>query len=98
MLTVKQAAAVLNVSPGLVYALCATGRIIHERYGLGRGTIRIEDSALAEFRAGARPTPRAAPTVSRAASPAAPYAHLDAYRLANAWRERGVELPYPPQR
>ena len=41
MLTVKQAAEILNVSPGLIYALCAQGKLVHERYGLGRGTIRI---------------------------------------------------------
>ncbi len=53
MLTVKQAAEILSVSPGLIYALCAQGKLEHERYGLGRGTIRIAESALIAFRAGA---------------------------------------------
>lgn len=50
MNTVKQAAERLGVSAGLVYALCATGRLRHERHGLGRGTIRIPDDALDEYR------------------------------------------------
>lgn len=50
MLTVKQAAEKIGVSAGLVYGLCAAGKIRHERFGLGRGTIRIPDEAMDEFR------------------------------------------------
>jgi excisionase family DNA binding protein len=50
MLSVKQAADRLGVSTNLVYALCARGKIAHERYGLGRGTIRIAEEALEEYR------------------------------------------------
>lgn len=50
MMTVKQAAQELGVSPSLVYGLCTNGRIRHERYGLGRGTIRITPAALDEYR------------------------------------------------
>jgi excisionase family DNA binding protein len=50
MLTVKQAADVLGVSSALVYALCASRRIRHERHGLGRGTIKIPEDAIAEYR------------------------------------------------
>lgn len=94
MLTVKRAAEILNVSPGLVYALCAQGKLEHERYGIGRGTIRITESALADFRTGARGTSRHR-TVSRSS---AVFKHLDRERLTQAWRERGVELPFLPQR
>jgi excisionase family DNA binding protein len=48
--TVKEAADRLNVSPALVYALCAEGKLAHERYGLGRGTIRISEEALEAYR------------------------------------------------
>jgi excisionase family DNA binding protein len=54
VLTVKQAAERLGVSAALVYALCAAGRIRHERYGLGRGTIRISAEAMEEYRAASR--------------------------------------------
>ena len=54
MLTVKQAAENLGVSVALVYALCAAGKIRHERYGLGRGTIRISEEAVEEYRAASR--------------------------------------------
>lgn len=50
MLTVKQAAERLRISPALLYALCAAGKIRHERHGLGRGTIRITQEALDEYR------------------------------------------------
>jgi excisionase family DNA binding protein len=43
MLSVKQAAEKLGVSAKLVYSLCAGGKIVHERHGLGRGTIRIAE-------------------------------------------------------
>jgi excisionase family DNA binding protein len=49
MLTVKHAADRLNVSIKLIYALCASGRLEHVRYGLGRGTIRISEEALRRF-------------------------------------------------
>jgi excisionase family DNA binding protein len=45
-LSVKQVARKLNVSPSLVYALCAAGRLAHHRIGLGRGVIRIEAGAI----------------------------------------------------
>lgn len=49
-MTVKQAAERLEISPGLVYALVASGKIRHERHGLGRGAIRITEEALEEYR------------------------------------------------
>jgi excisionase family DNA binding protein len=52
VLTVKQAAERLGVSPGLVYGLCAARQIRHERHGLGRGAIRIPEAALDEYRRG----------------------------------------------
>lgn len=51
LLTVKQAADALGVSPSLVYGLCAARRIRHERHGLKRGSIRIPEDAIEEYRA-----------------------------------------------
>ena len=68
MLTVRGAADQLRVSSALVYALCARGRIAHERYGLGRGTIRISEDWIESYRASNRATPRPEP-----AAPAAPF-------------------------
>jgi excisionase family DNA binding protein len=48
--TVKLAAAKLGVSPSLVYGLLAAGKIRHSRYGVGRGTIRITQEALDEYK------------------------------------------------
>ena len=50
MFTVKQAAKELSISVSLVYALVATGKIRHERHGIGRGVIRIPKEALDEYR------------------------------------------------
>ena len=50
MLTVKQVAKQLGISPSLVYGLCSAGKIRHERHGLGRGCIRIPAEALDEYR------------------------------------------------
>ena len=48
-MTVKEVAIRLEVSRSLVYSLCSAGKILHERYGLGRGCIRISEEALADF-------------------------------------------------
>jgi excisionase family DNA binding protein len=50
MLTVRECSKAMGISQALVYALCASGKIRHERHGLGRGTIRISEEALAEYR------------------------------------------------
>jgi excisionase family DNA binding protein len=50
MLTVKQAAEKLSVSPTLVYSLVSQRLIRHERIGVKRGVIRIPDDALDEYR------------------------------------------------
>lgn len=51
-LSVRLAAAKLGVSPSLVYALCRAGVIPHARHGRPgkRGTIRIDEAALEEYR------------------------------------------------
>jgi excisionase family DNA binding protein len=49
MLTVKQVAALLNISATCVYQLVATGRLPNHRIGVGRGAIRIDDSDLLAY-------------------------------------------------
>ena len=49
LLTVREAADRLRCSRGLVYALCLQGKLEHHRLGLGRGTIRIQEAAIASF-------------------------------------------------
>jgi excisionase family DNA binding protein len=64
VLSVKQAADAMGISSTLVYALCQAKKIRHERHGLGRGTIRIPEGAINEYRerctvaiTGAKPLP-----------------------------------------
>lgn len=45
-MTVPEAAKLLGIKPSTVYALCAARRLAHARYGLGKGTIRIEPADL----------------------------------------------------
>lgn len=61
LITVKEAARRLNVSRGLVYALVRAGKIRHERHGTGRGTIRIDETALDDYRRAAAVTPAGLP-------------------------------------
>ncbi|RCS42291.1 DNA-binding protein [Bremerella cremea] len=49
-LTVKQAAAYLNVSPKTIYAACESKALRHLRIGEGRGTIRINKADLEDFK------------------------------------------------
>jgi excisionase family DNA binding protein len=48
--TVIEAAAELGVSRNLVYLLCQSRKIRHERHGLGKGKIVIPADALEEYR------------------------------------------------
>lgn len=52
MLSVKVAAERLNLSRSLVYELCRLGLLRHTRHGRPgcRGTIRISDEALDDYR------------------------------------------------
>jgi excisionase family DNA binding protein len=50
LLTVQETAALLGISLAIVYGLCARKLIRHERHGMGRGTIRIPEDALGEYR------------------------------------------------
>jgi excisionase family DNA binding protein len=60
MLTVKQVAARLALSPSQVYALCASGRLAHHRFGgQGRGAIRVTEEQLASFVEASVFTPKA---------------------------------------
>jgi excisionase family DNA binding protein len=69
--SVAEAARELGVSTSTVYGLCGRKRLRHERIGLGRGTIRIPQDGLEEYRGsvtvrveqGAAPKPTPAPKV-----------------------------------
>lgn len=63
MVTVKQAAARLTVSPSLVYAMVATGKLPAVRLGNGRGTIRIAVADLDRLLDGAKVAPPASPAL-----------------------------------
>jgi excisionase family DNA binding protein len=64
MLKVKEAAQKLGISISLVYGLCAAGRLRHERFGIGRGTIRIPEDALEAYRRAAEVNAPAAPAIA----------------------------------
>jgi excisionase family DNA binding protein len=49
LLTVKQSADRLGVSPGLVYSLVAGHKLRFVRVGNGRGRIRIPEDAIDEY-------------------------------------------------
>ena len=49
LLTVKEAAPRLRLSPTSVYALCAAKKLRHQRVGVGRGKILIPPDAITEY-------------------------------------------------
>ena len=53
MLTVKQVAEKLGVSPTTVYGLCQRRKLRHLRVGLGRGAVRVDEKDLDEYLEGA---------------------------------------------
>ena len=50
--SVRETAKDLAVSVATVYGLCSRRLIRHQRIGLGRGTIRIPEDAIEEYRRG----------------------------------------------
>jgi excisionase family DNA binding protein len=49
LLSVREVAALLPLSAAAVYALCAAGRLSHDRVGCGRGAIRVQRDDLADY-------------------------------------------------
>ncbi|MHB8866459.1 MAG: helix-turn-helix domain-containing protein [Pirellulaceae bacterium] len=49
LLTVRDVARVLKISIASVYAIVAEGKIACHRVGTGRGSIRFEESDLADY-------------------------------------------------
>ena len=49
LLTVKQAAERLGVSPGLIYTLISGRRLRFVRIGNGRGRLRVGEDAIEEY-------------------------------------------------
>jgi excisionase family DNA binding protein len=82
MLTVRDVAARLNVSPGCVYRLVSDGDLPHIRIGAGRGTIRVDEADLEAFVRVGKSQPKAMvspPSIEKV------FVHLDADRLRAAW-------------
>jgi excisionase family DNA binding protein len=101
--SVSEAAAELGVSENLVYGLCQRKKIRHERHGLGRGTIRIPEDALEEYRRSvtvqAEGTTKQPPAPGTAELPtgAGGFTVLDARRLRDAWASRKATGPHEGQ-
>ncbi|MCC7336536.1 MAG: helix-turn-helix domain-containing protein [Pirellulaceae bacterium] len=73
MMTVKEAAAALNVSTRFVYRLCATGAI--ECYKMG-SAIRISDDALKEYTEAQKRTHQQAADTPRTRQPSLQFLRL----------------------
>ena len=50
LLSVKEVAAELRLSEDSIYKLCSLRKLRHERHGPKRGTIRIPEEAIEEYR------------------------------------------------
>jgi excisionase family DNA binding protein len=72
-LTVRQAAARLEVSSTTIYGLVAAGKLGCIRVGLGRGAIRITEAHIIAFMVGNEPRPAISPP---AAAPAPRLNHI----------------------
>ncbi|MEW4569549.1 helix-turn-helix domain-containing protein [Tautonia sp. JC769] len=85
---VREAAQRLDVSPGTVYALVASGRLRCYRVGMGRGSIRISEEHLAEYLRASEPSPP--PGQGRGAeAPAPPHPRLKHLRVRRGDRGAG---------
>jgi excisionase family DNA binding protein len=82
---VRDVAARLDISPSLVYRLIAAGKLRCTRHGLGRGCIRISEEQLADYLRRSEPA-EASGSRRLTVCSAAPFRHLDAAKLREAWR------------
>jgi excisionase family DNA binding protein len=87
LLTVAKVAELLSVSPSLVYRLKDDGEI--PCYRIGRGAIRFSKEDVERYLAARRIGKVQRPAQGMVPSTAV-FKHLDASRLAAAWREKGV--------
>ena len=91
LLTVKQVAEMLSISPSMVYELVALSKLRCFRIaGRGRGTLRFAEEMVDEYLASALQAATRAPSASAQASSgsrAAPFSELDPDRLARAWKK-----------
>jgi excisionase family DNA binding protein len=76
MLTVKDVAAALNLSPTCVYQLVGTGKLPCHRLGVGRGAIRIDESDLAAFLESSRSQKPSSPPTSKRVTGHQMFKHL----------------------
>ncbi len=84
-LSVKQVSERLGVSRACVYEMVALGKLSHVRIGARRGTIRIAESALEEYLAGAAERfslPKQPSPVTRTHKA---FSHLDIHRVVGGW-------------
>jgi excisionase family DNA binding protein len=75
-MTVRQAAARLEVSPALVYQLIASGKLGCHRIGNGRGVIRIAEAHLQAYLVEAESEPVRGPAPSPPPAPLPRLKHI----------------------
>jgi len=86
LLTVQQVAERLSISQSLAYRLVADGKL--RAYRIGKGTLRFSEEMLCEYLSSCELHQGNRRTRTSSGSPV--FKHLDASRLAAAWREQGV--------
>ena len=92
MLTVRQAAQRLAISSSKLYQLAAERKTAHYRLG---GKIVFAESDIDAFLLSCGVEPAAAARARTASK--GTFQHLNAQRLAVAWRDQGVELSARPR-
>lgn len=91
LFTVKEAAALLRLSPASVYALCAAEKLRHQRVGVGRGKILIPADAIQEYfaRSTVNSTDGSPQASAGEQKGLKTFSNLDSDRLLAAWKKQG---------
>ena len=93
LLRVNEVGDRLNLSLSAVYQLIESGRLPSHCVGMRKG-IRVAESDLLAYVEQCRSARRQAPA-SAPRKNGAPFKHLDAERLLDAWRRQGVRADRP---
>lgn len=98
LLTIREAAGLLRVSPSTIRNAIRAGRLRAFRFGIRGGSIRIGLADLDDYQAACATTPPPMAKAQAGSAAGSTFKCLDAKRLLAAWRQQGALAGQPSGR
>ena len=90
LLTVRETAEALSVSPSLVYRLVSEGAL--RCFRIGKGALRFREEDIQEYLNRCVVEVGLGSRQAASSKPGRPFKHLDAERLLDSWHRQGVRI------